>query len=396
MAFNLLPISIDSLTQISAALGKAGAFSDVAFAEYNRIGHDGDGRLVIQLSGAEPRKTKEQLIVLAGFEGNTFQQTRRVFYAQAWKSGQETTSPDCQSADGLTPDAAAPKPQSASCKACPHGAKDATSKCSFRKTLAVYLVNAQADGTASLDTSTAFTWDASSLSLFPKMDPESNSAGVFEMVKLMAKTGAFVESVVFSLGFHQGSKAPVLTAVGMLPTEQVQQVITAAAAPEVKALLSFNAERAQKPAAAALPAATPAAHAAAPAAPDTARIAALGAVRAGRAAPPADTPAPAPVAPRVEPVHTPAPALAPVAPTETDEEREDRLAEEAIAARKAARAAAANQPATARTDAPLVSSATVPTMPPAVAPPVAPAPAPAAASVGSRRAAFAAFEAAKK
>ncbi|HQL53502.1 MAG TPA: hypothetical protein PLQ87_02255 [Phycisphaerae bacterium] len=395
MTFALLPISLDSLTQIAAALGKGGAFSDVAFAEFNRIGHDGDGRLVIQLSGAEPKKVKSQHIVLAGFEGDTFQHTRRVFYAQPWKPGQETTHPDCQSADGVAPDAAAPTPQSQSCKTCMHGNKDAASKCSFRKTLAVYLVNSTPEGAAVLDTSTVFTWDASSLSLFPKMDADSNSAGVFEMVKLMSKTGAFVESVVFEMGFHQGSKAPVLTAVGMLPVEQVTQVIEAAAAPEVKSLLAFNAERAQRPTAqAALPAPTPTA---APAA-DTARAVALGAATraAPRPAPPVETPAPAPV-PRVEQIHTPEVAADPHA-GETDEEREDRLLAEQLEARRAARAAAANQPAVGRLDTPIASTATVRSMPPAVSPPVAPAPATVAPTVTAtgRSAAFAAFSAAKK
>lgn len=393
MTFALLPISLESLTQIAAALGKAGAFSDVTFNEFNRIGHDGDGRLVIQLSGAEPKKVKSQHIVLAGFEGDTFQHTRRVFYAQAWKPGQETTAPDCQSADGVAPDAAAPKPQSQSCKICPHAGKDAASKCSYRKTLAVYLVNSTADGGAVLDTSTVFTWDASSLSLFPKLDADSNSAGVFEMVKLMSKTGAFVESVVFELGFHQGTKAPVLTAVGMLPTEQVALVIEAAAKPEVKSLLSFNSERASRPVTqAALPAPT-----AAPAASaDTPRAAALGAVRvaAPRPAPPAETPAPAP---RVEQIHSPEVAANPHK-GETAEEREDRLLAEQLEARRAARAAAANQPAAGRLDTPVASTATVRAMPPAVAPPVAapvPAPAPAPVAAAGRQAAFAAFSAAR-
>lgn len=390
MTFALLPISLESLTQIAAAVGRAGAFANVAFAEFNRLGHDGDGRLVIQLSGAEPKKVKAQHIVLAGFEGDTFQHTRRVFYAKKWTPGQETSAPDCQSADGVAPDAAAPSPQSASCKTCPHGSKDAESKCAFRKTLAVYLVNSAPDGSAVLDTSTVFTWDASSLSLFPKMDAETNSAGVFEMVKLMSKTGAFVESVVFELGFHQGSKAPVLAAIGMLPVEQVTQVIEAASQPEVKALLTFNTERAQRPAAqAALPAP---AQAPAPAA-DTARAVALGAATraAPRPAPPVEAPAPAP---RVEQLHTPDAAVV----GETDEDREERLLVEQLEARRAARAAAANQPAAARLETPIASTATARTMPAAVAPPVAPAPAPVAPTVtaSGRAAAFAAFSAARK
>lgn len=397
--FQLQEFNLSALAALKPEVAP-GAFGAVSFNEYNRISHDGDGRLVIQLSGAEPRKVREQQVVLAGFEGSTFQQVRRVFYMNAWKPGQESTAPDCQSADGVAPDAAAPNPQSASCKTCAHGAKDATSRCSYKKDFLLYAVNPDpTTGMMALDTQTAFTWTASSLSLFPKLENETNSAGVFEMVKLLTKAGAMVEAVVLSLGFHQSGKAPVLKVAGMLPKEQTEQVVAAASQPEVRALLNFHQEKANKPSGAALPAPTRA-----PAiAMDSPRAAAAAAMApaprpAPRPAPPAEV-----VVPEAELYQAPAPTPAPVAPApavnvESDEDREMREMEEMLAAKRAARAAAANRPAEAKV---VESTATVRTMPPAVSPPVsAPAAAPAPVAVTPpatlRAAALVGFGAARK
>lgn len=393
MSFQLQAFSLTALAEITQQVGKVGAFADVTFNEYNRIGHDGDGRLVISLAGADAVKRKEQLIVLAAFEGQTFQAMRRSFYIQNWTKGQEGQAPDCKSVDGVVPDADSPHPQAANCKACPFSNKDSEKKCSYRKDFIVYLVNIGADGAAAIDTSTAFTWQASSLSLFPAMDTETNSAGILTMVQLLSKAGATIEGVVFNLGFHQGSKAPVLTVAGMLPTPQIMQVIESAQQPEVRALLTARAEKVAK--AATLPAPTRAPIAIAQ---DTNRAQAMAAVttaRAPRPAPPSETvpvqaPAPAPVQ---------APAPAPAATEEEDElDRMEREHAERLAAARAARAAAANKPAPERT---VESTATVRTLPAAVAPPaaqVAPAPAPVAqaAPAGNRHAAFAAFGAARK
>lgn len=281
MQFNLIPLNAPSTPNAAAAMS---AFGGIKMSSFNRLGQDGDGRLVIEVAGADPIKTPTAMIVFARFGGKDFGSTRRQFYASAWSADQEAASPDCTSINGDVPDASSRAPQAATCKSCP---RNAAQKCGYRKDFVVYRVVAQPDGSASVDTDTPLLWSASSKSLFPEFDRNTNAGGVLKLLPLMVrKYGETIEGVVFELGFFNGTKAPVIRAAARLPESVVQQVLAGGASEDVAQLLDGQVERASKPA---LPA-----PGAAPALP----------------APPAIVPPPAPVAPPaiVPPVIVPPPA----------------------------------------------------------------------------------------
>jgi hypothetical protein len=250
MTYPIQAFDFGALAAASEQTFAASAFNGIKIsADYNKLGHDGDGKLIVTRSGADPVKLASQLVVLAGIEGD-FAETRRVFYIKPMKPGDEGTPPDCTSFNGKVPDASSPVPQSAACKTCVHtnvAAGSGESKCAYRKTAMVYLAERVGENMLQVDTTAAFTWDASSKSIFPKWDKESKSAGLLPMVKELVMNKYTVEATVLELGFFQGYKAPVLRPAQTLQPEQTMAVINAAGQPEVKALLAWNAERAAKP-----------------------------------------------------------------------------------------------------------------------------------------------------
>lgn len=305
MQFNLIPLTAPATPLADASKS---VFGDIKLSAFNRLGQDGDGRLVIEVAGADPVKTPTAMIVFARFGGRDFGSTRRQFYASAWSADQEATAPDCTSLNGDVPDASSPSPQSATCKSCP---RNAAQKCGYRKDFVVYRVVAQADGSASVDTDTPLLWSASSKSLFPEFDRNTNAGGVLKLLPLMVrKYGETIEGLVFELGFFNGTKAPVVRVAARLPEPVVQKVLAGGASEDVLQLLEGQVERASKPA---LPAPNAAPALPAPPAVTTTPASIVPPVVAAPIAPP-----PAPIVPPVvtapiapPPVVTPTPAPAP-------------------------------------------------------------------------------------
>lgn len=257
MSFQLLPLTDAPLVSNIAA----GMFADITMSAFNRLSQDGEGRLVIEVAGADPIRVPEAMIVFGAFAGD-FSRVSRQWYAKEWTKGQtEAQSPDCTSLDGVAPDATARNPQSATCKACPH---TTSGKCGYRKDFVVYRVTTDASGQATVATDTPLTWSASSKSLFPEFNKDTGAGGVMKLLPLLVrKYGERIEGIVFNLGFYEGTKAPVIKPAARLPVEIANSVIESASSPEVRALLAPRAPRAEalpaptRPAAPALPAPVP-------------------------------------------------------------------------------------------------------------------------------------------
>lgn len=224
-----------------------GAFSNVTILQFNHLRNDGDGNLEVVVGGQVLKKAKSFMVTLGGYSGDTFQETRRQFWMGSWNKNQESTPPDCFSANGEAPHPEAKHKQSDNCRTCPRSQKDSTgyTPCGYTKDILLYLVEANAQGQAQLVLDTPLIWRASAMSMFGKLDQASNSAGLIAMANVLIKSGVTVfEQVVFEIGFHQSSKAPTLKVLGQMPTTEAERVIAAAAQPDTKALLEFKAPKA--------------------------------------------------------------------------------------------------------------------------------------------------------
>jgi hypothetical protein len=382
---NIVPFDFGALANVQL---DGGAFADVAFFQYNELKNDGDGRLTLTVAGAQVFKGPSLHIVIGNFGNGGFTNAARQFYMQGWKPGMPSTRPDCASWDGVTPNAGVPHPQAASCEACPRAikAKDRAGQdvkvCGQRKDMLVFEARAIGDGQWSVDTDTLIRWDASSLSLFPQMDPATQSGGFYNMVRALQVKGLkHLELVVFELGFHQGSKAPTLRPVGILSQAQAQAIVNRSRDADAVQLLERPAYTTQ-PAQAAAPAAAPVA----PVAPAPVQTA-------------------APVAPVF---HTPAPPAVAAAPLVVESAKVVQTPQQVVTALTAKmqggqaltpeEAQLLQTAIMAMSAAPAVQQAQAyapppPAAPPAQAPAQAPAPAPVAATppASSIEAALAAF-----
>jgi hypothetical protein len=283
MNFQLTPFNPTLLAQQFADLAADSAFANVTSREFNRIKHE-DGRLFVINNGQELMRTDKLHVVIAAFqhansggseysispahdgvsEGHSqrvnvssdsgFNKARRQWYAGSWSPNQEAgKKPDCQSFDGVAPDAGVASPQSAACASCPHSSKgaDGYTACSYRKNFLFFLVKIDPQtGAAVVDTETPYVFDASSKSMYTEFEQTTGSGGTHRLIPMLRKMGVVtVEGLVFEMGFHQGSKAPVFKPVAGLPREVVVEVMAAAKKDDTRALLGpINA----KPAAPAL------------------------------------------------------------------------------------------------------------------------------------------------
>jgi len=222
------------------------AFAGIVLSQWDVLRNDGDGNLEVVVGGQVVRKARELLVVLAGYAGKSFTETRRQFWMGKWTPNKDkATPPDCYSEDGVTPHAEAPAKQHTSCKGCPRSMKDSEgyTPCHYTKDLLVYLVDLQPNGEGTIVLDTPLIWRASAMSLFAPHDAASQSAGVMSLAMLLQKMGFTVfEQVLLQIGFHQSSKAPTLKVLsqGTLPMEEVERIIRAASQPDVKARLEFK------------------------------------------------------------------------------------------------------------------------------------------------------------
>ena len=66
MSFQLLPLTGAPLVSDIAA----GMFADITMSAFNRLSQDGEGRLVIEVAGADPIRVPEAMIVFGAFAGD--------------------------------------------------------------------------------------------------------------------------------------------------------------------------------------------------------------------------------------------------------------------------------------------------------------------------------------
>jgi hypothetical protein len=241
MQFQLTQFNPALLAQQFADLAADSAFANVTSREFNRIKHE-DGRLFVINNGQELMRTDKLHVVIASYQHDDFNKARRQWYAGSWSPNQEAgKKPDCQSFDGVAPDAGVASPQSAACASCPHSSKgaDGYTGCSYRKNFLFFLVKIDPQtGAAVVDTETPYVFDASSKSMYTEFEQTTGSGGTHRLIPMLRKMGVVtVEGLVFEMGFHQGSKAPVFKPVAGLPREVVVEVMAAAKKDDTRALL---------------------------------------------------------------------------------------------------------------------------------------------------------------
>lgn len=242
MQFQIAPLDFSQFGANFADLSDDSAFANVFSREFNRIKHE-DGRLIVLANGQEIMKTTNLYVVIAAFQHDDFNKARRQWYAGTWSPTQEAgKKPDCQSFDGVAPDEGVAMPQSATCAACPNSKKgaDGYTGCSYRKNFVMHICKVDPQtGAATVDTDTAYVFDASSKSMYSEYEQTTQSGGTHRIIPLLRKSGVTaIEAIVFELGFHQGSKAPVIKPVGTVPADVARTVIANAKQEATKALLA--------------------------------------------------------------------------------------------------------------------------------------------------------------
>ena len=241
MQFQLSAFNPASFASTFADLMAESSFANVQVREYNRIRHE-DGVLHVLANGQEIMKAQSLHVVIASYQHDDFNKARRQWYAGSWSPNQEAgKKPDCQSFDGVAPDAGVASPQAAACASCPHSSKgaDGYTACGYRKNFLFFLVKIDPQtGAAVVDTETPYVFDASSKSMYTEFEQTTGSGGTHRLIPMLRKMGVVtVEGLVFEMGFHQGSKAPVFKPVAGLPREVVVEVMSAAKKDDTRALL---------------------------------------------------------------------------------------------------------------------------------------------------------------
>lgn len=242
MQFQIAPLDFSQFGANFADLSDDSAFANVFSREFNRIKHE-DGRLIVLANGQEIMKVQNLHVVIAAFQHDDFNKARRQWYQGTWSPTQEAgKKPDCQSFDGIAPDAGVALPQSATCATCPNSSKgaDGYTGCSYRKNFVMHICKVDPQtGAATVDTDTAYVFDASSKSMYSEYEAITQSGGTHRIIPLLRKSGVTaIEAIVFELGFHQGSKAPVIKPVGTVPPDVARTVIANAKQEATKALLA--------------------------------------------------------------------------------------------------------------------------------------------------------------
>lgn len=242
MQFQIAPLDFSQFGANFADISEDSAFANVFSREFNRIKHE-DGRLIVLNNGQELMKTASLYVVIAAFQHDDFNKARRQWYQGTWSPTQEAgKKPDCQSFDGVAPDEGVAMPQSATCAACPHSQKgaDGYTGCGYRKNFVMHICKVDPQtGAANVDTDTAYVFDASSKSMYSEYEQTTQSGGTHRIIPLLRKSGVTaIEAIVFELGFHQGSKAPVIKPVGTVPADVARTVIANAKQEATKALLA--------------------------------------------------------------------------------------------------------------------------------------------------------------
>ena len=166
----------------------------------------------------------------------------RIFYAKAWSSESEPTSPDCFSNDGQSPDKGSTNPQADRCDACPNnikGSGQGTSKaCRYSRRIAVVL---EEDFGTSLEGRVY-----QSKSLFG--DSVGDNKFVFEeYTKHLANNGKSIEHVVTSLSFNEDNdNQSVLFTPMRYITKEIHAVTSKVSArPEVQKMVVMTPYEAQ-------------------------------------------------------------------------------------------------------------------------------------------------------
>lgn len=242
MQFQIAPLDFSQFGANFADLSDDSAFANVFSREFNRIKHE-DGRLIVLANGQEIMKTTNLYVVIAAFQHDDFNKARRQWYQGTWSPTQEAgKKPDCQSFDGVAPDEGVAMPQSATCAGCLNSKKgaDGYTACSYRKNFVMHICKVDPQtGAATVDTDTAYVFDASSKSMYSEYEQTTQSGGTHRIIPLLRKSGVTaIEAIVFELGFHQGSKAPVIKPVGTVPADVARTVIANAKQEATKALLA--------------------------------------------------------------------------------------------------------------------------------------------------------------
>lgn len=105
---NRLNTASNLASSIGAGLGSGGGFPRISLKGSRFRVMEGGTESVI------PELTLDVVIVGAN------PALAKVFYNKEWSKDEEPTSPDCQSSDGIRPDADSPHPQADSCAGCKH------------------------------------------------------------------------------------------------------------------------------------------------------------------------------------------------------------------------------------------------------------------------------------
>ena len=155
----------------------------------------------------------------------------KTYYVGKFVPGQEPTSPDCLSSNGITPDAAAKLKQAENCVGCTHNQ---------------FGTSTAADGTpgkgkACTDAKNIVVYHNGSPYLF-KIPPASlNNFGAY--IRSLSGRGIPLPTCVTVIGFDPAFSYPVLTFsfAGMLAPEQIKKVLSVANSPEVLDLIGKRA-----------------------------------------------------------------------------------------------------------------------------------------------------------
>jgi hypothetical protein len=241
-SFQLQALPTGATTALSHELATAygSAFLGIqADSVRNIISNDGAGRMHLSAEGREYcPPTDRLLVVIAGFEHNDFDSTRRQYYKAAFGSTGSTNkeAPDCFSDDGITVSPAARNPQAASCVACPHYKKDDNARygsCQHKKHFLLYLVETNPDGSLRVNTSIPFSFAATSVSMFTPINDKSSNGGTHKIIPFFIRKGAaFIDRIVFEMDYSGGPRAPLFRPVGTLPDDIARDVTLAAKTPD--------------------------------------------------------------------------------------------------------------------------------------------------------------------
>ena len=195
-------------TGLPSYLKQAG-LDDATKALMGGGGGDGIKRISIKggvwrmiVSGKEVAKNEDRamnVVIVAAAP-----KTSRTFYAGVYKEG-ESTSPDCWSADGDTPDAKARNPQAKRCADCPQNEKGSgqgeSRACRFSHRLAVTLANDIGGDVMQLTLPGASIFGAGEPGKWPLQT----------YAKMIGSKGVPITAVVTEMRFDTGSATPKIT-----------------------------------------------------------------------------------------------------------------------------------------------------------------------------------------